>query len=470
MRQFQIYGVSSVLIVTVVIIGLIIYVVTNNILFLLLVYLLAFLAFVFLVSLTPKFFYGQISGSSEMKDTVLSSRKNEIAGLICRDCKGTRALMERVSSEVDITGANTELERLGQELASMKCCSSSFEIMPDELGSVDLTFLTTRSAEVRDRLSAIKRSLASKYSSLSEKKSGEMDLAMKSLLSSGYGIKDLYAKFEGTLKRSPQTLDEMVEKEEELVSIMKDSLILCIEEAKRIAGDESRRKGASEVSYAIGKINLTEGELEATASELASIRKKLQSLMGGDFAITRQALVSSIQAAANASAGAGLSKLKGEFSKLLEETKSMDDPSKLSKLREIEKDYRELAKKSLNELSAKTDGLKEELDSYKPPREMQTKLPDKSSTPSGTLPEFTKRLAATLKELSPGLDELIRNVRIMRSYQKIEKLIDARISENGKVQAKDIDINYPEVFFLLYKKKHPKVKFIESPEPKLIEN
>ncbi|MFH0817179.1 MAG: hypothetical protein V1909_00935, partial [Candidatus Micrarchaeota archaeon] len=385
------------------------------------------------------------------------------------DCKETKALIEKISSEVDTTSAKTELDRLAQELASMKCCSPSFEVMPDELSNVDLTFLTTRSAETRDRLGAVKRSLLDKYKIIAKKRTEEMDSAMKELLSAGYSIESLYSKFEAMLSRDASNLDELIEKEEELFSLAKEALGECLEEAKRIAGEESTRKGATEVKNSLGKINISEAELPKLASELSILRKKLQSIMGGDFSTVKNSLINSLDSTINASKGEGLTDFREKLNKLRDSVSQLNDPGKLGKIREHEKEYRELVKISLAELSIKLKELAGELSEYKPPREMTPKLPQIES-PSGNLAEFAKKLSSILKELSPGMDELIRNVRIMRSYQKVERLIDARLSESRKVSAKDLDIRYPELLFMLYKKKHPKVKFTDSPEPKLFED
>ena len=453
--------------VAVLVIGIILYIVFNDILALLVWLLIVFLLVVLAYAISPKLFR-QMSNTVELRDTAISSRKTEIAGLICQDCKAAKALVEKVSTEIDTASAKGELERLGQELASMKCCSSSFEVMPDELANVDLTFLTTRSAEVRDRLGAMKRALAAKYREVSDKRIAELEAAMKSLKDSGYELGGLYAKFEAELSRGAQSLDEMAEKEEELSALLEDSLANCLEEAKRIASEESGRRGASEVTYALGKITISDNELAENASELAGLRKKLQSIMGGDFFTAKESLNDSMESVIRAAKGDGFLDFKERLGKLRDSVGQLNDPGKLGKLKGIENEYRELAKKSLVELSAKALAMKDELESYKPPREMQARLPPKIEVPGGTNAEFTKRLCAMLKELSPGLDELIRNLRIMRSYQKVERLIDARLAENGKAQARELDIKHPEVFFMLYKKKHPKVKFLESPEPKLI--
>ncbi len=468
MRQFKIYGISSTLMVTVLAVGFIIYIVFNDILAFLVWLLVVFFVVILAYTLSPKIFR-KMSDTVELRDTAISSRKTEIAGLICHECKTAKSLIEKVSAEIDTASAKGELDRLGQELASMKCCSSSFEVMPDELANVDMTFLTTRSAEVRDRLGAMKRALADKYKTVSDKRVAEYEVAMKSLREAGYGMGGLYAKFEAELSRSASTLDEMAEKEGELSDLLKDALTDCLEEAKRIASEESGRKGASEVSYALGKLTISDGELIEAASELAAMRKKLQSIMGGDFFAAKESIIDSMDAVLLAANGPGFSDLREKLAKLRDSVNQLKDPGKLGRLKETEKEYRELAKTSIEELSAKALAMKDELDSYKPPREMQAKLPQKIVAPGGGTSEFTKKISSMLKELSPEIEELIRNVKIMRSYQKAERLIDARLAENKKVQARDLDIKYPEVFFMLYKKKHPKVKLVEGPEPKLFE-
>ncbi len=467
MRQLKLYGISSAVIITVIIFGLILYFVFNNVLVPFMVYLVSFVVFVLLYAVMPGLFR-RMSDTVELRDTAISSRKTEIASHICNECKGTKALLEKVSGEVDTGGAMSELERLGQELASLKCCSPSFEVMGDELGGVDLTFLTTRSAEVRDRLGAVKRSVADRYAPILKKKASELDGGMRGLASAGFAVGDIYSKFEGVLSRDAKSLNEMIEEREELAALSKEALMDCLEEAKGIATAEAGRRGASEVTYALGKIHVDEGEFAETAGELAGLRKKLRGMMGNDFYAAKKSLTDSMESVLGVAEGEGLAELRAKVEGMANALKELDDPGKLGRLKESEREYREVVRKSLEELSTKIELLQEELENYKPPRELASKLPPKIEVPGGSLPEFTKKLASMLREVGPGTGELIRNVKIMRSYPKVERLIDARLEESRRVAARDLDVKYPELFFLLYKKKHPKAKFIEAPEPRLI--
>lgn len=467
MRRFQIYGVSSTLIVAVIGLGIILYLVFNDIMVFLVWFLAAAFGFILISALLPRF-YRQMSQTVELRDTALNSRKSEIAGLICDECKKTGALLEQVGGELKTDSEKSELNRLGQELASMKCCSAAFEVQNDELGAVDLTFLTTRAAEVRDRLGAIKRSAADKYSPLLKRKDGEREAGMKELLSAGYGMGELYAKFEGLSSRHTSTLEELVEKEQEMDSLITETDGEATKELERLLSTESGRKGFGAAGTELEKLKASDSNFPEKAKALASLRKRLQGALGSDFSSLRDSILSSMSSTSSAAKGDALSDFREKLATRIEAVRQLNDPGSIHKLRTAEQEYREFVDKYLEDISTKTRDMRKELLDYKPPKEMLVKLPSKLETPKGSLAEFTKRLCSLLSEISPGLDELYRNVKVMRSYQKVERLIDFRLEENGKVYARDLDIRHPEVFFALYRKKHPRVRFIQSPEPKLV--
>ncbi|MFH1447322.1 MAG: hypothetical protein ABIG39_00520 [Candidatus Micrarchaeota archaeon] len=467
MRRFKIYGLSSALIATVFAIALILYIVLNNIL----VIVLAMLLLLLLLLLTSMFqpsFHRKLSGTAELRDTALNARKSEIVGMICKDCKETAELLEAASEETDTTSAQSELERLGKELAYARCCSSSFEIETDELNHVDLTFLTTKSTEVRDRLGAIKRSVASSYGATMKRHNEDCDDALRQLVSAGFKINDLYARFRSiSSKHSEGILEELVENEKEIAAITSRMVLASFDELKGIISNEPSRNGIAGIREAIKEFDCSTGDLKY-APKLSSLRLELRGLLEDDFLEYKEQVLDSMRAVVGASKCEPFSEFNRELEVRIEGIMAITDPGAIGNLRKSEADYREFIRYSLDDISKKAKALHDELLMYKPPRDMAVKIPKKIDVPKGNLADFTKRLTTMFSELSPSMEALYRNTKIMRSYPKVERLIDFRLKESGELNSKDIDIQYQDTFFMLYAKRHSKMKYVSSPESKLI--
>ncbi len=465
MKRFKIYGFSSTIVVFMFAIALVLYIFLNNILVFFLALLVSFLILLLISAFVPKF-YRKMSGSADMRDTALNSKKSEIVNIICKDCKETQSLIDGVSEEVDTDSAKSEMDRLGQELASVGCCSPSFEIEGDELSHVDLTFLTTKTTEIRDRLGAIKRSVANTYTPIITEKNKEREKAMKKLLDSGYNINDSYAQFESILSRSNDSLEDIVDNNQKIDSVIKRILTLSLEELQAIISVEKDRKGMDKLMTEFEDLQSSDLDINEV-DRFCSIRSRIQSSLESDFNTLKESLLDSMEEISESSKCLVFSDFIDNLQKRTEAVRNISDPGKIDDLRKHEKEYRRFLKESLESMSKKITSLRNELSSYKVPRDMNVKVPNKLTPPNGSLSEITSKLSKVFSETCPNSDVLYRNIRIMRSYPKVEKLINHRLTESTKLFAKDIDIRYPEVFFLLYCKRHPKVKYVSSPEPKL---
>ncbi len=366
--------------------------------------------------------------------------------------------IKEASEFIDIEPFMRDLKRIRNELISKGFFTKDFEVNERKIEKITLTAIELESRKVEQQLRSLESLATASYIEAAAKRLGELLSAARTLLESGFSVKEEYEELRRIVNMPSASLAELLEKrrrgEEEYLRIVDK----CISEAEFLLDTAENIADVAHLRKELEKVKKSRHDVEVV-HRLVRVRSEASSYLTKPFLQAKKEIVGYLDKVLSFSVG--FEREEQAIRELRDRALGYADPGYLAEFAAVKEEAKRLTLELARALAKEIVALEEELKELgmRKIRRRGVERHVSKLDPRKEFAEFTKEAIEVLRTLAGEYSTRYKTVKIAKNYPAIEKIISQKLAEKGRVSAEELKVRYAREFLRHYSEAHPEVKF-----------